>query len=684
MILVEAGELSLEAFEAKVLFADQLHRRGYRTVIDDRTMPDGLSRNLKYEASRFLAEVTDLEQSEVLIIGAHRLSEEVLVRLRSLRLNASTRLFAIGFFAERQDLIVARSKIAFAAGREPQVINLFDSQRAPLAPQALSPQVALAEALPPSTDGSTRLCVFLDAAMLQSTEILSALEMLAVGPALRLSVLVKGPAPEVPVPTFHSHYMVYRLEDISAAAVLRQYDVAVVAGNGPIDERLAVYLVDLMASGKPTIDCTTDGNLLTVGAPALRGPESLAALPAYLKGTVLPNIRAISNFMRQSNWLKHSSLDLIEKSLAHLPPIDSDGRQRSSRTVLMPTNGVGLGHAQRLGLIASSMETRSRALFAAFPSCVSLVHNRGFDCIPLVQKSSAHSESFANDIVNYRRLDQALQPGDHFVFDGGYIFDSIFRLLLEKDINAVWIRRGLWQPGQANLRTLARGRIFRKVIVPQEAFEELNGGVVWDRSVENVGPIVQVNSEVNGRIRQKLEEKIGRPFQNLVVSMLGGGSAADRSAQLQTLCNHFERRSDCLHLIIVWPGSKVEPGLYGWRNSLILQTQNALAFAREADLVISAAGYNSFHEALYHQMPTIFMPQMAPYMDDQERRARAASERQLAETVLAHELFRLEREVQAFLDDGKAAAVRGRLLAAELPEIGTERAAQLIDQMVQK
>ena len=81
-------------------------------------------------------------------------------------------------------------------------------------------------------------------------------------------------------------------------------------------------------------------------------------------------------------------------------------------------------------------------------------------------------------------------------------------------------------------------------------------------------------------------------------------------------------------------------------------------------------------------MPTIFMPQMAPYMDDQERRARAASERQLAETVLAHELFRLEREVQAFLDDGKAAAVRERLLAAELPEIGTERAAQLIDQMV--
>ena len=70
--------------------------------------------------------------------------------------------------------------------------------------------------------------------------------------------------------------------------------------------------------------------------------------------------------------------------------------------------------------------------------------------------------------------------------------------------------------------------------------------------------------------------------------------------------------------------------------------------------------------------------------DDQERRAHVATERQLAENVLAHELFLLERAVQAFMDDGKAAEARERLLAAELQEIGTERAAQLIDQEVQK
>lgn len=684
MILVEAGDLSAEAFGAKVLFAAQLHRQGYKAVIDDRTIPEEAPRNLKYEASRFLVDVSALELSDVLLIGGHRLADEMLTHLRTLRFSGSARLSCVGFFPDRQTLIQTRSKMAFATGCEPQVVNLLDSQRSPLVHDAYSPQLALPLESADVPSGPVRLCVFVDGTLMQAQEVVGALEMLALDPVLRLSVIVYGPAPEAPVPAVHSHYSIYRLEDISVEAMLRQYDVAVVAGDGPIEERLAVALVDLMGSGKPTVDCTTDHILVASGSPALRGPESLAALPNYLKGTVLLNRTVIGGFMHQSSWLKRSSFEQIEKSLGLVRPASAASTDRIPRTVLMPTNGVGLGHAQRLGLIASSMATRDSVIFAAFPSCVPLLRNKGFSCIPLVQKSPEHAESYANDLVNYVRLDRALQRGDRFVFDGGYIFDSLLRLILEKDISAVWLRRGLWQPGQANLRTLARGRIFRKIIVPQEAFDELNDGIFWDRSVENVGPVVQTATQDAGSIRARLAEKLDRPFEKLVVSMLGGGSAADRSAQLQTLCNLLERRDDCLHLVIVWPGSRVEPGLYGWKNSRVIQTQNALAFAKDADLVISACGYNSFHEVLYHRLPAIFMPQMAPFMDDQERRARAASERQLAETVMSHELFRLDREVRAFLDEGKADAMRRGLAATRLPATGTERAAKLIDEVVQQ
>lgn len=95
--------------------------------------------------------------------------------------------------------------------------------------------------------------------------------------------------------------------------------------------------------------------------------------------------------------------------------------------------------------------------------------------------------------------------------------------------------------------------------------------------------------------------------------------------------------------------------------------------------MISAAGYNSFHEILFHGIPAIFVPQMAAYMDDQERRALAASERGLSGTILASEMLLLEREVAAFLDGGKAAEIRRNLKKAELPQPGNRAAAQLIE-----
>ena len=175
-----------------------------------------------------------------------------------------------------------------------------------------------------------------------------------------------------------------------------------------------------------------------------------------------------------------------------------------------------------------------------------------------------------------------------------------------------------------------------------------------------------------------LAERFDHPVRELVVTMLGGGVAADRSAQLHLLAAVLEQRPSCLHLVVVWPGSRVASGLHSLRNTRVVQTRQALELCRAADLVVSAAGYNSFHECLYHAIPAIFIPQMAPYMDDQERRARAASDRGLAETVLAGELLRLERTVAACLDGGRAADLRSALAAVDLPATGTAAAAALI------
>ena len=120
-------------------------------------------------------------------------------------------------------------------------------------------------------------------------------------------------------------------------------------------------------------------------------------------------------------------------------------------------------------------------------------------------------------------------------------------------------------------------------------------------------------------------------------------------------------------------------GLQGWRSTRVATTRDALSLCRAADLVVSAAGYNAVHDGRYHAVPAIFVPQIAPYMDDQERRARAASDRDLAVTVLPHELMVLDRTVHGLLDNGGAADMRARIQETDLPERGTRHAAELIE-----
>ncbi|MGR3343240.1 MAG: glycosyltransferase, partial [Paracoccaceae bacterium] len=498
----------------------------------------------------------------------------------------------------------------------------------------------------------------------------------------RLNVIISGKGKEQIKQSKYSNLLVYGLAELSTTTLANLADIAVFYGDGVPGERMATFALDLMRNSGLVIDCTGAATFAASGAPVLRGPEEIGALANYLESTVLINRKEIARQIKANPWLESNSIERLETAL-NLPAPKSAVRASKTlqRTLFYPTNGNGLGHAQRCSLIASQFQDASACAFAAFPSCIPLINSKGFSCLPLVQKSEQHGESFANDLVNYLRLLRALQFGDRLVFDGGYVFDSIYRTIMEKSLSATWVRRGLWRAGQITDTSLDREKVFDQVIIPSEAFDEPNAAYTFGAHVHHVGPIIQQSersSKDSKKLRKQLKTIFDRDFDELVVTMLGGGVAADRSAQMQTLCTILERRPKCLHLVVVWPGSKVAAGIFGWTNTQVVKTKNALALCQSADFVISAVGYNSYHEILYHDIPSILVPQTAPYMDDQERRARAASDRGLAETVLANEFLLLEREVSAFLDDGKAATIRKALKATTFVARGNKAAAEII------
>lgn len=691
MIWLVPPDRTAPALEAALALARLLSGAGHPARVDAAMAPDDLVRGQKYDLAVLGADPPAMpEAGRIILICAERLSQAALDRLSQLTQPRTDRqVTVVGRFAGPAERIAAQTKVAYVTGAEPRMVDLDQLLGSPLLPECLTPDLCP----PPQNRPSARvptLLVHAGTETLAADRMAQALSVLRHQTRLRLVVLPEsggrdklrgGPAESLPLAD---------PREFAPGALAEIADALAVFDLPAGDERLAALIPAMIGRGGAVLDCTTTQALCDSGAPVLRGPDDPAALWSYLERTVLPALDEIARFIAENPWSARHRLDRFLAAIGAdggaSPAKDTKTTQAEARPVLfLPTNGVGLGHAQRCGLIAGSMARRAGVSFAAFPSCLPMLMDQGFDCLPLAAKSPGHADAYANDILTYRRLVQNVDKGGLLVFDGGFVFESLIRAITERSLRAIWIRRGLWQPG--HLEDLRRARqlreaLFDRIIQPLEAFDELNEPVLYGSNVRAVGPVVQDAPQTGDgreRVRLGLEQRLGRPFRELVVTMLGAGHAADRSAQTLALCDIFERRADCLHLVVIWPGSPAPPALFGWRNTRVVQTRRALGLMQAADLVVSAAGYNSFHEILYHGVPAILIPQMSPFMDDQRRRALAAAGRDLAAALEPEELLRLSREVQAFLDDGKAAAIRARLSGHMLPPRGTEAAAALIE-----
>lgn len=688
MILLCCGEITVKHFEALMLFAHQLDGNGHEVAIDARFLPPNTTKQTKYEVAPFLADFADITPQQVIVIGTETISAAVQLVLEEMQLGDGVRITALGHFSTHQDEINARNKIAYATGQEPRVFNLCEGHKPVLLDAMITPLIARIGTQPAqSSDNRSRVLIYIPRRDLEiDPNVLNDLSVVDYSPDSSLYLLTNGKGKDLIRDSRHAGLSVFSYGELPPCELINYFDILVFFGPNIPGKRMAMLALIAMGAGKVVVDCTENSGLSSNGAPVLRGPDHPAALPDYLQGKVLRNRLEIGLRTQQSEWLKQFDIAKFEQDLQLTPP---KARKKSAppKTVFFPTNGNGMGHAQRCALIGDAMEPGAAVSFAAFPSCVNMLQNRGYPCVPLVPRSAEHSEEYAGDLVNYLRLRNLITKSDQLVFDGGFVFDSVYRLVSNLQIPAIWIRRGLWQPGQVNPIALERERAFSKVIVPQEAFVELNTDYSTGENIHRVGPIVRtIEQDEDSRqdLRERLSEEFDRDIDSLVVTMLGGGVASERTAQTQFLCSLMERRANCLHLVVAWPNAVVSSSLYGWKNSHVIHTARTLDLCRAADLTVSAAGYNSFHEILYAQIPAILIPQSAPYLDDQERRARAAFERGLVGFSEEKALLSLERDVTAFLDEGKADDLRDALRRETLPQPGNQAAAKIIERGLEK
>lgn len=680
MLLCETTREGRTDLEHLAIFASQLAALGLPARIDVGAVPqDATGLHLQFDLAPLLSDRRLGPEDTLVLLAADQLGDRTLLRLRRMAGDTRVPVRAFGSFRTGQTALGVRARLAYVLGNEPELFDVGTGGGRPAPVIGVPPDGSPSKVV----DAPRLLLVGPD--LKEPTQV-AALAALAPRRGVRLAILTDSRSKRDWIGA-HGHAVpVYAYGEALPLTIARRADIAVFFQRVEGGFRLQTLVANLALAGAALLDGTA-GHLNAADNDAfVPAPPGLVGLAGFLDAEILPNLGPIGANVRASRAATAARPDRVLAFLgaASTRPARRAAGPAAGGVVFLPTNGVGLGHARRSTLIAREMSNaRARPVFAAFASCAPLIKSQGFDVMPLIGRSRLHAQTHEHDLGNYLRL-RALAAGARaLVFDGGYIFDSVYRTVLEPGIAGIWIRRGLWRSTQDNSIALDREKAFDRVIVPEEAFEELNTAYSRGPQVASVGPIVQgvrLDAAERARVRAELGERFGRPFDRLAVSLLGSGVAAARGSQVQALCGLFERRSDTLHLVVVWPNATLEPAWFGWRHSRIVRTVRAAVLTAAADVTVTAAGYNSFHEVLYNRVPAIFVPQSADFMDDQHARARAAAERGLGALVEANELMTLERLVCRYLDDGDAEAVRARLAVAELPAPGARRAAELIEE----
>lgn len=687
MLACETAGAERQDVEDLAVFVSQLAALGIDARIHVGAVPGGLVRNARFDLAPFLFDRPLGPRDQLVVLAAQRLTDDRLLALRRVAAPEPRVVQAIGSFANRQAVIGVKAKLSYVFGVDPEIVDLSEGAQGVGEARIGMPIVGVP--FRRSKGGPRLLAVAPD---LSDPSQARALQLLALSSRLRVSVLTDGESKHAWAAAHGRRIPFFHYGEVLPCGLAARTDLCITFAPMPTSYRVQTLFASLCMAGAALIDGTPDHRLSEGGQGWIAGPPDLATLSSFLDERILPNLSAIEARQRAPHGAAYGGPQALLERLrlqAEVRPMPlrrarGEAEKARHRVIFMPTNGIGLGHAQRCTQIARELDqARIEPVFAAFPGCMRLVKTRGFDVMPLVSRSDQHEHPYENDLVNFVRLRALADGAGAVVFDGGYVFDSVYRTVIEAGVPGVWIRRGLWQAAQDGSVSLDREKAFARVIVPGEAFDELNRYYSRGDHLRTVGPIVPqlVGREVGLASRERLAAQFGRSFDKLVVSLLGAGVAADRSAQVQALAAMVEQRPEVLHLVVAWPAAVLHPAWFAWDNTRIVKTYSAGELLAAADVVVTAAGYNSFLEVMYGAVPAIFIPQMGPFMDDQRARAGAAAERGLAGLVEPNELVSLERMLARYLA-GEAGAVRERLEALDLPPPGNAAAARAVEEVV--
>ncbi|MFC7534250.1 glycosyltransferase [Actinoplanes sp. GCM10030250] len=312
-------------------------------------------------------------------------------------------------------------------------------------------------------------------------------------------------------------------------------------------------------------------------------------------------------------------------SPAHGEPVTSPEHEPARGVLLVSDNGAGLGHLSRLMAIGRRLPPETPAVIATQSHGASVAHREGFltEYIPSRrvlglprQRWSELLRSRLEHLVDLHR--PAVVAVDSVPHDG-----IVAAVRARRDVTWVWVRRPMWRR-DTGAEWIERGAVFDGILEPGEfAAAADEGPTVPDRDrVHAVEPITYLDRHELVD-REAAREALGLdPERPAALLQLGAGNINDISTPAARIAARL--RDAGFQVVLAESTIATEP-MPPVPGTLLVKLYPISRYLRGLDLVISASGYNSFHELLAFGVPTVFVPNRETSLDDQVSRARFAA-----------------------------------------------------------
>ncbi|GIE84105.1 glycosyltransferase [Actinoplanes regularis] len=298
---------------------------------------------------------------------------------------------------------------------------------------------------------------------------------------------------------------------------------------------------------------------------------------------------------------------------------------RPRPVLMLSDNGAGLGHLSRLMAIGRRLPEGHPAVIATQSYGASVAHEEGFltEYLPSRtvlglprQRWAGFLRSRLEHLVDLHR--PAVVAVDSVPHDG-----IVAAATARPDVTWIWVRRPMWRR-DTGTDWIAKGSAFDGILEPGEfAAAADEGPTVADRAgVHRVDPIMLLDhADLAGpaEARAALGLAEDRPAALL---QLGAGNINDIASPVGRIAAHLCEAGFQVLLAESMIATEPLPPLPGTR---VVKVYPISRYLRGLDLVVSASGYNSFHELLAFGVPAVFVPNRETSLDDQVARARFAA-----------------------------------------------------------